>query len=81
MRYYESKFPNVDEYVLVKIDTITEMGAYVSLLEYNNLEGLIQQTELSRRRVKSESKMARIGKTEVCVVLHVDKNKGFNLNF
>lgn len=76
MRYYEQKFPKVDEYVIVKIDTLTEMGAYVSLLEYNNIEGLIQQTELSRRKVKSETKMARIGKTEVCVVLHVDKTKG-----
>jgi len=76
MRYYENKFPEIDEYVVVKVQNIEEMGAYVSLLEYDNIEGMIQFTELSRRRIRSVSKLIRVGKTEICVVLRVDKEKG-----
>jgi len=76
MRYYEKKFPEIDEFVVVKVQSIEEMGAYVSLLEYDNIEGMIQFTELSRRRIRSVSKLIRVGKTEICVVLRVDKEKG-----
>ena len=37
---YEAKFPEVDEVVMVQVKSIAEMGAYVQLLEYNNIEGM-----------------------------------------
>ena len=49
MRFYENKYPEVDDCVIVKVQNIEEMGAYVSLLEYDNIEGMIQFTELTRR--------------------------------
>jgi ribosomal protein S1 len=64
-RFYEQQFPSVDECVVVQVNQIAEMGAYVTLLEYNNLEGLILLSELSRRRIRSISKLIRVGKTEV----------------
>jgi len=76
MRFYENKYPEIDEYVVVKVQNIEEMGAYVSLLEYDNIEGMIQFTELTRRRVKAISKLIRVDKQEICVVLRVDKEKG-----
>jgi len=75
MRFYENKYPEIDEYVVVKVQNIEEMGAYVSLLEYDNIEGMIQFTELTRRRVKAISKLIRVDKQEICVVLRVDKEK------
>lgn len=36
---YEKKFPEVDSVVMVQVISIAEMGAYVQLLEYNNIEG------------------------------------------
>jgi len=36
---YEQKYPEVEDLVMVKVKQIAEMGAYVSLLEYNNIEG------------------------------------------
>ena len=36
---YENKFPEVDSVVMVQVTSIAEMGAYVQLLEYNNIEG------------------------------------------
>ena len=53
------------------------MGAYVSLLEYNGIEGMILLSELSRRRIRSINKLIRVGRTEVVVVLRVDKDKGY----
>lgn len=36
---YENKFPEVDSVVMIQVVSIAEMGAYVQLLEYNNIEG------------------------------------------
>jgi hypothetical protein len=35
-RFYANEFPDVEETVVVKVYKITEMGAYVTLTEYNN---------------------------------------------
>ena len=58
---------------------IAEMGAYVKLLEYDNIDGMILLSELSRRRIRSIQKLIRIGRNEVVVVLRVDKEKGTDL--
>ena len=50
---YEAKFPEVDQVVMVQVKSIAEMGAYVQLLEYNNIEGMILLSELTRRRIRS----------------------------
>jgi len=98
MRYYEQKYPEVDELVMVQVRQIAEMGAYVKLvrnsgrsqvhynfwltgtnkiqLEYDNTEGMILLSELSRRRIRSVQKLIRVGRNEVVVVLRVDKEKG-----
>ena len=57
---------------------IAEMGAYVKLLEYDNIDGMILLSELSRRRIRSIQKLIRIGRNEVVIVLRVDKEKGKN---
>ena len=35
-RFYADEYPNVEETVVAKVYKITEMGAYVTLSEYNN---------------------------------------------
>jgi len=76
-RMYESKFPEIDDLVMVQVRSIAEMGAYVALMEYDNIEGMILLSELSRRRIRSINKLIRVGKQEVCMVLRVDKEKGY----
>uniref|UniRef100_A0A7S1KMK2 S1 motif domain-containing protein n=2 Tax=Percolomonas cosmopolitus TaxID=63605 RepID=A0A7S1KMK2_9EUKA len=76
-RFYESEFPEVDSYVMVRVKSVAEMGAYVSLLEYDNKEGMVLLSELSRKRIKSLNKVARVGKLECVVVLRVDKERGY----
>lgn len=75
-RFYEKKFPDKDEVVMVNVRSIAEMGAYVSLLEYNNIEGMILLSELSRRRIRSINKLIRVGRNEAVMVLRVDQDKG-----
>lgn len=62
---------------MVNVRQIAEMGAYVSLLEYNNKEGMILLSELSRRRIRSVNKLIRVGRSECVVVIRVDKEKGY----
>ncbi|CAJ1428053.1 unnamed protein product [Effrenium voratum] len=76
-RYYESEFPEMEEIVVVQVKRIVDMGAYVSLLEYDNQEGMLLLSELSKRRIRSVAKLLRVGRTEICMVLRVDEEKGY----
>ena len=76
-RFYEAKYPEVESVVMVNVRNIAEMGAYVSLMEYDNIEGMILLSELSRRRIRSIHKLIRVNRNEVVMVLRVDKEKGY----
>ncbi|KAJ1736766.1 hypothetical protein H4S06_002888 [Coemansia sp. BCRC 34490] len=76
-RFYESKLPEVDDVVMVRIVRIAEVGAYVALEEYNDTEGVILMKELSKRRIRSVQKLVRIGRREAAVVQRVDKEKSY----
>lgn len=62
---------------MVKVHTVHDNGGDVYLLEYNNIEGLIMSTEISRKRTKNVKRLLRLGKREVALVLRVDQEKGF----
>lgn len=76
-RFYEQKYPEVDDLVMVNVKEIADMGAYVKLLEYDEIEGMILLSELSRRRIRSIQKLVKVGRNEIAVVLRVDKDKGY----
>uniref|UniRef100_A0A6S9BZZ1 S1 motif domain-containing protein n=1 Tax=Ditylum brightwellii TaxID=49249 RepID=A0A6S9BZZ1_9STRA len=76
-RFYEARYPEIESLVMVNVRNIADMGAYVSLLEYNNIEGMILFSELTRRRIRSIYKLIRVGRNEVVMVLRVDKDKGY----
>ena len=75
-RFYKQIYPEIDDVVMVNVRSIAEMGAYVHLLEYKNIEGMILLSELSRRRIRSINKLIRVGRNECVVVIRVDKDKG-----
>eukprot|EP01039_Chlorochromonas_danica_P005317 gene5317-5852_t len=76
-RFYENQYPEPEEVVMVNVTEIGEMGAYVTLLEYDNIDGLILLSELSRRRIRSIQKLVRVNRTEIVMVMRVDKEKGY----
>uniref|UniRef100_A0A914LF06 Eukaryotic translation initiation factor 2 subunit 1 n=1 Tax=Meloidogyne incognita TaxID=6306 RepID=A0A914LF06_MELIC len=76
-RFYENEFPDIEDTVMVKVQKIEDMGAYVTLSEYDGKEGMILLSELSRRRIRSVNKLIRVGRSECVVVIRVDKDKGY----
>lgn len=74
---YEAKFPEVDDVVMVQVTSIADMGAYVELLEYNSIEGMVLLSELSRKRIRSITRIIKVGRQEPVMVLRVDKDKGY----
>ncbi|PRP76446.1 eukaryotic translation initiation factor 2 subunit alpha [Planoprotostelium fungivorum] len=76
-RMYEQKYPEVDQLVMTEVVSVEDMGAHVLLKEYNNAEGMIMLSELSRQRIRSINKIIRVGRKEAAVVLRVDKEKGY----
>ncbi|KAI1108690.1 mitochondrial carrier [Nemania sp. NC0429] len=66
-RFYEEPYPEIDSFVMVNVKQIADMGAYVKLLEYDNIDGMILLSELSRRRIRSIQKLIRVGRNEVVV--------------
>jgi len=51
------------------------MGAYVSLLEYDNLEGFIMMSDVTNKRVKSVYKLLKAGKQEIMEVRRVENSR------
>ena len=76
-RFYENVYPEIESVVMVNVRNIADMGAYVTLLEYNHIEGMILLSELSRRRIRSIHKLIRVNRNEVVMVLRVDQEKGY----
>ncbi|CAF0973515.1 unnamed protein product [Didymodactylos carnosus] len=76
-RFYENKLPDNNDLVMVNVVRIENVGVYVKLLEYDNIEGMILMSELSRRRIRSVNKLVRIGRNEVARVIRVDLQKGY----
>lgn len=76
-RMYSNQYPEINDLVMVTVKQVAEIGAYVNLAEYNNIEGMVLMSELSRRRIRSVQRLVRVGRSEICVVLRVDKEKGY----
>ena len=76
-RFYRKDFPEEGDLVITQATKLHENGAYVVLLEYQNMEGLILSTEVTKKRVKSVNKFIKIGKTETMMVIRVDKEKRY----
>uniref|UniRef100_A0A8C6R5W3 Eukaryotic translation initiation factor 2 subunit alpha n=1 Tax=Nannospalax galili TaxID=1026970 RepID=A0A8C6R5W3_NANGA len=54
-RFYQHKFPEVEDVVMVNVRSTAETGAFVSLLDNDNTEGVIL-SEVSRRRILDREK-------------------------
>lgn len=76
-RYYAEKYPKEGDVVVGKIKSLTEMGAYVELPEYNNIEGLIVYSELTKKRTRNIQRFIKVGSLEALCVLRVDESKGY----
>lgn len=70
-RFYEQELPEVNENVMVHVDRIEDAGVYVTLLEYDNVEGFIPVRELSGKRIRSIKQVIRVNQQLPCSVFQV----------
>ena len=70
------QFPAVEDLVMVKVRAVEDLAAYVNLVEYDQADGMVLLSELSRRRIRSIAKLIRVGREEVCLCIRVDSAKG-----
>ena len=78
-RFYANRYPAVGDVVMATVTNIGDMGVYVTLPEFNNMDGIILLSEITRRRIRSIHKLVKVGRNEVVVVLRVDEEKGIHL--
>ena len=76
-RFYTDELPSVDDIVMTQIVKVEDTGSTAELLEYANMQALLQHSELSRKRIKSISKLVNRGQVMPLVVLRVDTDKKY----
>ena len=74
---YPHTLPRVGDVVMVKFAKIEGSQAYCNLLEYDEIEGVLNGTEISKKKVYNIKKHVKIGKTDCLHVLSVDLQKGY----
>ena len=80
-RMHEPVYPAVGEDVVVEVRSLctnqVPLGAYVALLEYNNIEGFVSPLFRRSRILRQRPRWARPGTRHVCRVLRLDELKGY----
>jgi translation initiation factor 2 subunit 1 len=69
------ELPEIGEIVVATITKLTDHGAYVSLDEYNGLQGFLHISEIAPGWVRSISKFVRDGEKKVLLVKKVNPNR------
>jgi len=75
--FYDRKVPDPDELVMVRINSVDDVGCICSLLEYNDLEGFLPLSEVIHKRMRSILRHVRVGQKQVLQVLRVDTERGY----
>jgi translation initiation factor 2 subunit 1 len=76
MLYQKTNFPEESEIVLCTVAKIQYHSVFVTLDEYNNLQGLIHISEISPGRIRNLGDFVQEGKKIVCKVLKVNEERG-----
>jgi len=71
-RMYKKTRPDKGDIVVCRVTEVLDIGSYVELLEYANIQGMIGISEISRMRIRSISKIVNVGKIVVAEVIAVD---------
>jgi translation initiation factor 2 alpha subunit (eIF-2alpha) len=78
MRFYNNKYPKVDDIVICQVTKINNSeGVRVKLLEYDNIEGLISLNEISRKRRFTIKRIVVENKTYPFLVINIDEKNGY----
>lgn len=81
MKFYENELPKIDDIVMCHVEKIQDHCIYVKLLEYDNIQGLVQLADASTRRKRKSVCLLKINKKYPLLVIRIDeKNKYIDLS-
>ncbi len=69
------EYPKVNDVVICKVTKITDYGAFVSLLEYEGLEGYVHTSQVAPTWVKNIHNYVKLNSIRAAKVLKVDESK------
>ena len=69
------EFPEVGEIIIATVTKIMDHGAYVTLDEYDDIQGFLHISEIAPGWIRSVSKYVKIGEKKVLLVKRVSKNR------
>jgi translation initiation factor 2 subunit 1 len=69
------ELPEIGEIVIATVTKLTDHGAYVTLDEYNNLQGFLHVSEIAPGWVRSVNKFVREGEKKVLLVKKVNPSR------
>lgn len=70
--YYKNKLPLIDDIVIGKVENIDAFGVKISLIEYNNIQGFINCSDVSRKKKVNLNKLLTVGKDILLHVIQID---------
>lgn len=76
MFYKKTGMPEIGEIVLVTVKKILYHSVFVTLDEYERLEGIVHISEISPGRIRNIRDYVKEGKKIVCKVLRINKERG-----
>lgn len=71
-----NEFPSQGEKIIGTVKRLNPYSAFVSLDEYNNLEGMIHVSEAARKWVRDIREVVKEGQKVVALVMRVEPEKG-----
>ncbi|MDE1862649.1 MAG: translation initiation factor IF-2 subunit alpha [Thaumarchaeota archaeon] len=69
------EFPEVGEIVIATVSRIMDQGAYVTLDEYNNIQGFLHISEIATGWIRNVEKFLKRGEKKVLLVKRVDPRR------
>lgn len=69
------ELPEIGEIVIATVTKLTDHGAYVTLDEYNSMQGFLHVSEIAPGWVRSVSKFVKEGEKKVLLVKKVNPNR------
>ena len=77
MRFYKKELPKVDDIVMCNVEKIQEQCIYVKLIEYNDIEGMVQLADASTRRKRQSVCLLKVNKKYPLLVVRIDEEKKY----
>ena len=69
------ELPEVGEIVVATVTRIMDQGAYVSLDEYNNIQGFLHISEIATGWIRNVEKFVKVGEKKVLLVKRVNTSR------